>query len=103
MSECKQEYNGWTNYETWAVTLWMSNDQGSSAHWEDQAWQVLSQGADKDEAACTLAHLIKQHHQEAQENALQGACEHSVFADLLEAAMSEVNWYEIAEHYLDID
>lgn len=21
-------YNGWTNYETWAVALWINNDQG---------------------------------------------------------------------------
>ena len=22
-------YNGWTNYETWAVKLWMDNEEGS--------------------------------------------------------------------------
>ncbi len=22
-----QEYNGWTNYETWNVALWLQNDQ----------------------------------------------------------------------------
>lgn len=24
-----QEYNGWTNYETWNVALWMDNDESS--------------------------------------------------------------------------
>ncbi|NER31140.1 MAG: hypothetical protein F6J89_26845 [Symploca sp. SIO1C4] len=24
-----QTYNGWTNYETWAVALWIDNDYGS--------------------------------------------------------------------------
>ena len=24
-----QEYNGWTNYETWNVALWMDNDETS--------------------------------------------------------------------------
>ena len=23
-----QEYNGWTNYETWNVALWINNDEG---------------------------------------------------------------------------
>lgn len=28
MSEVKG-YNGWTNYETWLVALWLNNDQAS--------------------------------------------------------------------------
>ena len=24
-----ERYNGWTNYETWLVNLWMDNEQGS--------------------------------------------------------------------------
>jgi hypothetical protein len=24
-----QRYNGWTNYDTWLVALWLHNDQGN--------------------------------------------------------------------------
>ncbi len=26
-------YNGWSNYETWNVKLWMDNDEGSYNYW----------------------------------------------------------------------
>lgn len=30
-------YNGWTNYETWCVSLWLDNDSGSYDHWRERA------------------------------------------------------------------
>jgi hypothetical protein len=31
------EYNGWSNYQTWNVMLWLDNDQGSYYLVRDQA------------------------------------------------------------------
>ncbi len=28
MSTAEQTYNGWKNYETWNVALWIGNDEG---------------------------------------------------------------------------
>jgi hypothetical protein len=105
----KQEYNGWTNYETWCVNLWMSNDQGSDEYYRESAQQTYNDSVEenrlggsalftRDEVATrNLADSLKNEHEERQ-NELTGVS--GVFADLLSAALSEVNWYEIAEHYI---
>ena len=90
------EYNGWTNYETWLVKLWMDNEEGSYLYWQEQARCVVVLGdaaihrAESD--AYELAMSLKDHHEEAvEELAAEG-----FISDLLNAAMSEVNWQEIA-------
>lgn len=106
-----KEYNGWYNYETWAVSLWMDNEQGSSDYWRERAQELLKdefETALRDEpdhtkameeavpnATTTLEDEIKGSYEESQP-ALEG-----FWADLLNAAMSEVNWREIAAHRIN--
>lgn len=97
----KNEYNGWFNYETWVVNLWMDNEQGSQEFWREQADYALRHAARSYEsqtqeqaATCQLADTLKAQHEETLPE-LTGFA-----ADLLSAAMSEVNWYEIAEHLI---
>jgi hypothetical protein len=84
-------YNGWTNYETWAVKLWMDNEEGSYNYWLDEAKQAIRHGKDKDDAIYNLSQTLKECHEEALPE-LKGFA-----SDLLNAAMSEVDWREIAE------
>jgi hypothetical protein len=97
-------YNGWTNYETWLVKLWMDNDQGSYEYWREaarDAWQhpVKNQFIDsrKDRARIALAERLKDDHEEAVSD-LKGFA-----ADLMNAALSSVDWDEIASALLDDD
>lgn len=79
-------YNGWTNYETWNVALWIDNEPGLY----DDLCEV-ARGADD---ASDLARELK-----AYVEGMAPDLGASMFSDLLNAALSEVNWYEIAEKW----
>lgn len=91
-------YNGWTNYETWNVALWMDNDD--SEYWNEQAQGVWDESekdttfSREERAALDLAETIKSAYEENTPTVT------GPYADLLNAALSEVNWYEIAQHFI---
>lgn len=90
-------YQGWTNYETWAVNLWMSNDEGSYRYWQGEA----KAATDPDDPE-TLAEVMKEHYEQLLEDqTLQRVIYNTLFADLLSGALSAVNWYEIARSWID--
>lgn len=91
-------YNGWTNYETWCVNLWMSNDEGTYEFWHDTAREIVEEHTDKAEAARVLADRLENDHEEHAHEAITAA---TVFADLLTAALDEVNWHEIATSLIE--
>lgn len=88
-------YNGWINYETWLVNLWIQSDRDLYAALHanvveaDDAWEakeVLQAWLDNEydlflEAA----------------NQTHGG----LFPDLLKGALSNVNWYEIVKNWRD--
>lgn len=96
-------YNGWANYETWCVKLWMDNDEGSYRYWKSEtldAWEEAE--ADKyftrkERAAFGLADRLKNEFGDNHPLTDQA----NVYADLLGAALSEVNWDEIANSLLN--
>lgn len=99
------KYNGWTNYETWLVNLWMTNDQGGAEQLEEDAKECVQAAIDDDEtdikgaAVTALADRLEQQHDEAAEQWMPSqAC---FFADLINAGLQAVNWHEIAQHAID--
>ena len=97
-------YHGWKNYETWNVELWIDNEQGSSEYWQEVAGEVwddseagesYSSETRKEASARKLSDRLKDEFEDSKPE-VQG-----MWADLLNAAMSEVDWYEIAENMLE--
>lgn len=87
-------YNGYTNYETWLVQLWFSNDESCLLHWEEQAERAVRDSIDP---AGSLARDMEEGVRDLMaESNLEG-----LLADLLSSAVSEVNWTEIANHYVE--
>ncbi len=84
-----EKYNGWKNYETWLVALWIDNDGGDD-YWMERAGEVrdVSDLADEMEAYYT-------------ELAGEVIPSQGMFNDLFNSALREVSWYDIASHYID--
>ena len=81
-----RRYNGWANYETWATALWIDNEPGSYDERRDLARRARSEH--------DLADALKSWMTEAAPDL--GA---TLWADLLGAALSEVDWDEIATNW----
>jgi hypothetical protein len=104
-------YNGWTNYETWNVALWLGNNAGDYNYWQEataDAWEDSKTGKYYDwetreqYALRLLSERLKDEIETAAQDMLEQAQQQtSMFADLLSGAIAEVNWREIAEHWLD--
>jgi len=102
-------YNGWTNYETWAAKLWMDNEQSSQEYWTERVREIKAHPTYHNEYMTPerrLVHEVKQAledtHEEGMADLLDaGKLSASLYADLLNAALGRVNWYEIAEHLIE--
>ena len=86
-------YNGWTNWETWIVNVWIDNDQNLYEHYGDMARkEVLT---DKESATHELSTTLREQFDEWAPE-IEG-----LYLDLLNGALREVNWREIARHLVE--
>lgn len=86
-----ERYNGWTNRETWLVALWIDNEQGSYEYSRELARRYADRPTPVQLLANALHEWVK-----------EGAPElNGLWSDLQTRALRRVNWYEIAENYIE--
>jgi hypothetical protein len=80
-------YNGYSNRQTWTVSLWLDNDNSTYSMLLDWAKEMESQGE--------LADRVKDYIEEG--NPL--ADEASLYSDLLNHAIAMTDWFEVVDRY----
>ena len=86
MSEDKK-YNGWTNYATWRINLEIFDDHDHFAESYEDVEDVHD-----------LSKLLEEYVQEILEQEISGSNKNSLVLSYALSFVSEVNYYEIAEH-----
>src|SRR4051812_39024626 len=72
-----KRYNGWANYETWVVRLWLDNEEPAYRYWTEQAKNWKGREYDR-------VRLAEQLKEEVTEAAPELGC--TLYSDLMYAA-----------------
>ena len=87
-------YNGWTNWETWLFKLWLENDE--------HMYHKIRALAISSKDSIELANKLEDMAWNMQKNSIKH--ESGFFADVTNKAIQAVNYYEIADAYInDLD
>lgn len=101
--------NGWSNYETWAVNLWLTNDQGRMQRCLALVAEADTLGPDCSQVQDGIwtpekarIFLLSDRLKEMVEKQSPLHDRPSMFADLLDRALERVDWHEIARDHFGI-
>ena len=81
------EYNGWKNYETWLVNVWFSDNYNE---------YFLERFRDGELLEPVTWDMIRSYVEDWVDNDIN--TENGFIADLVNGAMREVDWRELASH-----
>ena len=104
------KYNGWTNYETWNFKLWLDNDQDLHNYIIGEIKKIKA-FPNKDNKAYEVSNFLRSYIEDNMPNLNVSTRSQSVhgsmsdkngfYNDILNAALRDINTYEIAESYLE--
>lgn len=97
-------YNGYSNYESWLVAVWIDNSQESIDFWVDVAKHHYNISEDrkyftkKEEAVISFAEDMKQWHEDNMPDSEEIG---GLWSDMIHAALGSVDWHELAGKYME--
>lgn len=97
-----ETYNGWANYATWGIPLVLDNDQGTY----EMCREIVRRTRDEEYRTVALADQIKDFTEQLiyGNDELMAEDQLSVMAQqMIGAGLAEVDWDEIAQHYIEED
>lgn len=94
-------YNGWTNWETWVTNLHFDDaytEQAEEFYEDAEADDTFTR---IEKASFDLAEYIEQDVEEYIEASGAVGINSLFVQDIVSGFLSDVNWYEIARHYIE--
>ena len=105
------KYNGWTNYETWNFKLWLDNDEDLHNYIIGEIKKIKSIGTSHIHEVSEVSNFLRSYIEDNVPNLNVSTRSQSVhglmsdkngfYDDILNAALRDINTYEIAESYLE--
>lgn len=98
-----EKYNGWSNWATWCVNLWLTNDQATYEMVKGVIAEEMSAADGERDTDCfdtAVYNAAERLHEIIDEaNPIDGAA--SLYTDLLASALNHVDWREIVMSFTE--
>ena len=95
-------YNGWTNYATWRVNLELLDDVETSLETSPEDYtEYVENGEISDDNRMEIIYNLSKELESLVEEIMDSYDTDSIVRSYADSFLSDVNWYEIAEHMVN--